>query len=249
MLNPETIISPRVTEGISVINACKNRQENLGRALKSWIKCKQISEIIIVDWSSTTPVEELTNKYADDRIRVFRVENESRWILTIAYNLAARLSSKAKILKLDCDYVIQPQFFKNCELGKDVFYTGNWRVSEDVDVRALNGCIFVYRSDFFAVNGYNERIKTYGWDDCDLYGRLQAVAKRKDIDFQNIKHLPHSTASRIEHQPISRVYAEIEANRKRVAKNPWTTKDKMAHFRISHQDGRITLERDRMPSP
>ena len=38
------------------------------------------------------------------------------------------------------------------------------------------GILLASSDDFRAVNGYDERIFAYGWDDEDLYERLSAVA-------------------------------------------------------------------------
>jgi hypothetical protein len=45
---------------ISLICACKNRNEPLQISLSSWLLKKEITEIIIVDWSSDEPLASLT---------------------------------------------------------------------------------------------------------------------------------------------------------------------------------------------
>ena len=46
--------------------------------------------------------------------------------------------------------------------------------------------MYVYNSDFFRVNNYNEYITSYGWDDSDLYQRIQSAdIIRKDLKVSN----------------------------------------------------------------
>ncbi|MBI1171868.1 hypothetical protein GC209_10730 [bacterium] len=42
--------------GISIVTCCMNRNDNLKKAIPSWLANPEISEIIIVDWSSDHPV-------------------------------------------------------------------------------------------------------------------------------------------------------------------------------------------------
>ena len=43
-------------DGISLVTCCRDREANLVRALASWLACPEIAEIVVVDWSSKTPV-------------------------------------------------------------------------------------------------------------------------------------------------------------------------------------------------
>jgi len=93
---------------VSVICACKNRYNALRVSLNSWLAFDEIKEIIIVDWSSDKPINHLTK--LDKRIKVIRVENEKYFNQPQPLNLAASLATEDYILKLDCDYIINPYF-------------------------------------------------------------------------------------------------------------------------------------------
>src|SRR5690606_598218 len=58
--------------GISLVTCAMNRSENLVKALPSWLKHREISEVVIVDWSSGVPVEDSLNRanINDPRIRI-----------------------------------------------------------------------------------------------------------------------------------------------------------------------------------
>jgi len=246
----KTILTPsaqKILPGISILTCCMNRAENLDKALPTWIEAEGVDEIIIVDWSSTEPVKEkVVQKYNDPRIVVARVENQSRWILSHAFNLAARLTTRTQILKLDSDVKIKPDFFKFNELELGIFLTGNWRIATDENEKHLNGIIYAYREDFFRVNGYNEYIKTYGWDDTDLYDRLQKIGLKKcDLLLEKLHHMEHG--GRMFHQNSlfpsdvlkEDAYVQFETNKNLfiTEKIPlWSPEMDMIDFSVKQED-------------
>jgi hypothetical protein len=188
-----------VIPGISLFTAIKNRHVNFEEVLQSWLMHKQISEIIIVDWDSEKSLAPLIQKYQDGRIILAEVKNQPKWVLSIAFNLSARLTTRNRLLKMDADVKIMPSFFKCHDLKPGNFYCGNWQNRRNDNEKHLNGTVYLYRDDFITVNGYNEFIKTYGWDDTDLYKRLQELGlKRNDFEYDTLFHIPHN--NRIIHQ-------------------------------------------------
>ena len=192
---PKNYLNPfchEVRDGISLFTAVKNRRETLEESLKTWLSCDQIDEIIIVDWSSDESLVSLVQKYQNGNIILAVVPDQPRWILSHACNLAARLTSKSKILKMDADVKILPGFFEQHALEPGIFFTGNWKIAKDDNEKHLHGVSFMFRDSFFAVNGYNEFIKSYGWDDIDLYNRLEANSmERRDFNHDTLFHIPH----------------------------------------------------------
>ncbi len=181
-----------IEEGISLITAVKNRKETLEEALKTWITHEQIDEIIILDWDSDESLEPLVQKYQNGKIFLAVVKNQPKWILSYAYNLAARLSSKDKVLKVDSDIKVLPDFFQHHKLTPWNFFTGNMDIARNDNEIHLNGSLYLYRKDFFKVNGYNEFITSYGWDDADIYLRIESQGlKRKNINPDDIYHIEH----------------------------------------------------------
>lgn len=188
-------INPAVTDitpGISLFTAIKNRHEMLKESLISWIQHDSILEIIIVDWSSDESVRPLVEKLQNGKITLVTVPDQKTWILSSAFNLAARFTSHDKILKTDADVIISPSFFEVHRLKPGSFFTGNWKIARNPGEKHLHGTFFAYRDDFFAVNGYNEYIKSYGWDDIDLYQRLDGLQlQHLDIDLNTLHHRDH----------------------------------------------------------
>ena len=191
-------ISAEGAPGVSLVTCCMNREANLLRALDSWLACPELREIIIVDWSSDRPVQEALDEkgIGDPRIRVLRVEDEERWILSYAFNVGFRAASCRRILKADADIVLDPDFFAANRLFKGTFVAGNWRKAPEGQAY-VNGFFYVHKADLAAIAGFNEHITTYGWDDDDIYARLTDHGlTRRDVNPSTIHHLDHSDEER-----------------------------------------------------
>ena len=189
--------------GVSIVSACMNRNENLIKALPSWLAHDLVKEIIIVDWSSREPVANTLKENGiknDSRIKIIREDGRNSWCLTQAFNVGIRASKSQYILKLDSDIVISEGFFHSHPVSNFIFYAGNWRIAANDNETRINGSFMAPRSVLNAIGLYNEFITTYGWDDSELYERLALVLRRKDFDYKFIKHLPQPEESRLENQ-------------------------------------------------
>lgn len=187
--------------GVSVVTCCRNRSANLIRALPSWLACAEVAEVVVVDWGSDRPVaaDLAAAGLTDPRIRLVRAEDEPRWILSLAFNLGFRLARCARVLKADADIVLERDFFARNPLPPMAFVAGNWRRT-DPGQAYVNGVFYIRAGDLRAVNGFNEYITTYGWDDDDLYDRLVAAGiTRVDVDPGSVTHLDHDDAARLNH--------------------------------------------------
>lgn len=185
--------------GISVVTCSMNRTENLIKAIPSWLANREIAEVLIVDWSSRTPVAEdlAAAGIADPRIRILRVDDEPRWILSYAFNAGFRAAACDTILKVDADIVLSPDFFQRNHVVDGSFIAGNWRTTTE-DQAHVNGFFFVTRKGLAEVGGFNEHITTYGWDDDDIYDRMSQVGmRRRDVAPNTIFHLDHDDEDRI----------------------------------------------------
>jgi Polysaccharide pyruvyl transferase/Glycosyl transferase family 2 len=201
---------------VSIFTACMNRVEHLQEVLPTWIALHP-KEIIIVDWNSTKPLDDVIAPFQDkQKIILIRVPNVKKWCLTYAFNFAARFTSGKYLLKLDCDSKLNKDFlfYHNLDAG-NVFFSGNWRTARNVNERHTNGVFYLKRLDFFKVGGFNEFLTTYGYDDCKLKADLVAQGIiQMDINHDLLVHIEHSNASRtmlqdVKHQPA----IEIECNR------------------------------------
>lgn len=179
-----------------------DRVDNLKRALETWYVHEEVNEIIVVDWMSKTSVFDQLEKSMDSRVVVVRANTERSWVLSLAYNLAASFAKYDKILKLDADIQLLSGFFEQHHLVKNCFFSGNGKLARNDNERHLNGVVYLNTSDFFTVGGYNEYITSYGWDDGDLYERLQRVGlMRLFINNDYFYHLPHEDRHKNQENP------------------------------------------------
>jgi GR25 family glycosyltransferase involved in LPS biosynthesis len=189
---------------ISLICACKNRNEPLKISLTSWLLKKEITEIIIVDWSSDETLSSLTK--LDKRIKVITVPNQKYFNQPQPLNLAASIATGDYILKVDCDYIFSPyyNFFKTYQIDENSFVSGNHNIKNyeyfngesyviDKDSMSLGeigeylnshnpifkyliGLLFVSRDNFIKTGGYNENLgKYYAYEDDEIFHRLRVL--------------------------------------------------------------------------
>lgn len=205
--------------------ACRNRQAHLRQAASSWSTVHGISEVILVDWGSSPPLAPIVD---GSRVRVIRVDSEREWVLSRAYNLGIALAESEWILRVDCDHILKPLFVEKhlgtrfmpgnrtkVAQGEDSkIWCGNWKQARDDNELHLNGALLMRKADFWRVGGYDERIQTYGWDDEDLFGRLEGIGlERKDLDYDMIEHVKHEDRLRgqqgVEFPDVSTEYNQL----------------------------------------
>ena len=190
---------------ISLICACKNRNEPLKISLSSWLLKKEITEIIIVDWSSDESLAALTK--LDKRIKVISVPNQKYFNQPQPLNLAASIATGDYILKVDCDYIFNPyhNFFDSYQIDENSFISGNHSMTKNYEYfdgeqyvidrsnmtmgeiseylnahnpifKYLVGLLFVSRHNFIKIGGYNENLgKYYAYEDEELFHRLSVL--------------------------------------------------------------------------
>ena len=197
-----------VLPGSSIVTACMNRNTNLKKALPSWLLLP-VDEIVIVDWSSDEPVKETLKDFDDKRIKIIRVENEKRWVLTYAFNVGLRFARYENVIKLDADIQVSPSFLIRNRPSINKLVRGNWKtaVEEDKhDQKFVNGSFIAPKKSLKKVGYYNEFIRSYGWDDSDIYNRLvsQGGLVTEFISPSTILHLEQKEEERLAHQTLAK---------------------------------------------
>ncbi|NQW94793.1 MAG: exostosin family protein [Polaromonas sp.] len=204
------LVSEDIKDGITMFVHLMNRNENVLKNLGNWLGQK-VDELILLDWSSTQPVAELPGIFDDPRVRVVRVEGQTRFIRTLAQNLATQMARNKRVFKLDSDVEFKGDFFANHPLEKGYFWVGNWIQGRDFNERHLNGETYYHLDDFFRVNGYDERIVAYGQDDTNLKDRMVlAGLEMRVFSYNFLEHQHHDQALRSDNQtmihPMVRTY-------------------------------------------
>tara|TARA_B110000046_G_C13019699_1_gene410441 strand:- start:167 stop:3526 length:3360 start_codon:yes stop_codon:yes gene_type:complete len=197
-----------VNEGISIVSCSMNRNENLRKALITWLQL-DVDEIVIVDWSSKEPVEETIKDLMDHRVKIIRVEGESEWVLTYAFNVGLRFTRYSKVYKFDADIQVSSDFLEKNKFLQGEFCRGSWKLACDSgndEQKFVNGSFCAFKKDLLEIGYYNEFIRTYGYDDSDLYKRLtdNAGLAQKFIEPSSILHLDQKEELRLINQNIAK---------------------------------------------
>ena len=212
---------------VSLICACKNRIDALRVSLNSWVRFKEIKEIIIVDWNSDQPIDFLLDH--DPRIKIIRTPKEEYFNQPQPLNLALDFATGDYVMKVDCDYIINPyySFFDNYKVNDDNFVCGEYvnSINEselppgfnyfDLGIddfrcyeksyspiyKFLIGLLYIKRSNLLKIGGYNENLNYwYAFEDEEIFARLDLLGLEKvKIDFDNtLMHIPHGDNKRTE---------------------------------------------------
>lgn len=220
----------------ALIVCVMNRKNRIRDAVKNWLEYPSVGKIILVDWSSKEPLTRQMLPY--EKVLIARVEDQPYWRLAQAYNFAASFVTEDTICKMDADYRMTSDFLSE-QIKEGEFWRGDTRHPKETNQVYINGFVRFWRKDFLAVNGYNERIEGYGWDDTDLYSRFEKMGlKTHWVPYGPITHVPHPNTDRLNNlQPTELSLDDsIRQNRKLVEEHPWTIKDKKTEYNIKEVD-------------
>ncbi len=230
---------------ISLVVACKDRQQNLSLSLKSWTNSKKIDEIVIVDFSSKQYLSE--NKAidtlirSDSRIKLLRVEGEEYFNLGKAYNVGIDNSTGDFVLKMDCDYFLKDddwiddiihQYRVN---GQNHYIYGSYEFSD-----SLSGFVCFKRTD----TRFREDLNGWGYDDTDIKKRMDVENKDYtpiiwfDIS-KSITHLNHTHDSRVKNYNLKSLEDSNLINAqlcqhgvsKKIIRNRYSIEDNIINFK------------------
>lgn len=183
---------------VSLVTACMNRDAHLRENLPRWLALPFVDEIVIVDWSNRTPLRNLVA--VDDRIKVIRVDDEPRWVLSYAFNVGISAASNEVIIKSDADSAPRQEIQKY-EPNPSAFFAGDWRQGRPVSKSSINGQCVISKAQFARINGYSELIRTWGREDWDFYDRLiSAGYARHEIPPDVFDLIEHAHSERLANQ-------------------------------------------------
>ncbi len=213
----------------SIVTAARNRTAQLRITAASISRFGTHAEHLIVDWSSQVPIT-AADLPADPRLRLLRVEGESTWWLSRAYNRGFREAAHPWILKADADALLEEPFF-----------TGFDPAAATLQLRHLPGGLAgqgnlddlglfaVEAAALRAVGGFNPWLLGWGFDDIDLFERLflRSDTTLAHLIAEGMRSLPHGLDLRLggpEHpRPAAapwrhwwdplRLQGQLEANR------------------------------------
>ncbi len=182
---------------ISIIIPCKSRLAHLLECLPTVLnQTYQDLQIIIIDFNCPQKTKQKIEKeFSDKRIECYK-ENipKDYWNLSESRNAGYKYVKGDKILFLDADTILQPTFIEMAikNLNEKAFVTG--LVSDPWNGC---GCMLINASDFAKQRGYNEALTGWGYDDFDMYKRLEnSGLERRTFDKDLIINLSHDDSER-----------------------------------------------------
>ncbi len=163
-------------------------------------------EFVVLDYNSSDKVEEYIKEELYDYIQnkklvYYKTIEPSYFKRSHSRNLAFKLAKGDLVCNLDADNYTGQGFatYLNSifNIHKDFFLTGmmfnNSEFSKDV-----LGRVCLTKNKFNELKGYDERMEGYGFEDIDLYSRLElAGLKRKAIDRKYLTSIKHGNKCRI----------------------------------------------------
>lgn len=193
---------------VSVIIPCKGRLEQLKQCLPTVLnQTYEDVEIVVVEYNCP----DRTKGYCENMgVKCVSADVPvNYWNLCKARNLGARNSTGEVLLFLDADTILQPTFIEESlrAMDFDAFLTGltepPWNGC---------GCLLVNRDDFFNVRGYNELFEGWGYDDFNMYERLEHDLFHEKFDPNLISNLSHEDSGRNEFHGNEDKYASKDRN-------------------------------------
>lgn len=157
---------------LTVVTCSMNREIYLAKQVNATKNLKNLHKHLIINWSSANVLNpELLE--VNPKVEIVNVKNEDSWWLSRAYNFGFSLVETSYLMKLDADTIIDELKFNSIsfnDFDHIVFSQENQGY----------GNFLIKKTLLEEVNGFNEFIWGWGYDDIDLYKRL--------IDLPNYNH-------------------------------------------------------------
>jgi hypothetical protein len=212
---------------LSVVVQVCDRNSMLQQTLPTWINYS-CDEIVIFDQPKKELAYDVVSQYlSDPRIKLIESLENIPYSLTKGRNVTIRNSTTDDILSLDADTKILPGMPK-LTLEDGFFYHGIHGVTTG---GFLQGCIMFKRSDFDKINGYNERLIGWGYDDDDFRFRLGNKLRSRPFP-PYLFHINHDDNLRTQSYTEKNKSNSWNSNCVSANEQPWTEKDKQMPFKV-----------------
>jgi glycosyltransferase involved in cell wall biosynthesis len=192
---------------ISAITTCKGRLEHLKRTLPTAVGQPGMSHVL-VDWSCPQGAGDWARQEYGDKVRVVKVPGQASFNPSASRNVGAQRADGRWLMFRDADISLASSFAERVIplLAKGFFYVpkrdlqGPWA-----------GVVVMSRADYLAVGGYDDVMQGWGYEDKDMYTRLQlAGVKVRLFPEELIGWIDHDNAMRVQyydvkHRDVSRL--------------------------------------------
>lgn len=126
-----------------------------------------------MDWASKRPIT-YAQLPKDDRIRIYRKDDEKHFVPAIAMNCAVKLTTAEVVAKLDCDVMLVKPLPEGRPEGAS-FWRGDDTIDSPTRSPKTFGSWLMPRRYFDAVGGYCELLRGRSSEDDNLYARLRKI--------------------------------------------------------------------------
>jgi len=250
-------------ERVAITTGCLNRIDHLKKSISTWTSIPEVDVVVVVDWGSTPPVApELTR--LDERVVCVRTE-QGAWQNSRCHNLEFAAASAMEcdlVLRVDNDVSVAPNFFRRHAVFDGGFYAVDCHAVPKKldDKRNLCGTIFAAVRHWRRVNGYNERLVQYGYEDEDLFARLEASGLTwRRCDLSTLDHSPHPDSMRLANLACSRMSPVVSKStdasqlkdflitlsRQIAETRPWTLRDRRTSWELTRTTSRCWEAREK----
>jgi glycosyltransferase involved in cell wall biosynthesis len=195
---------------ISLCTVCRNRLEHLKKTLPENILSnagEDRLEFVVLDYNSNDGLQgwihtEMGHWIQSGVLNYYRTNDPPYFTRSHSRNMAMRLARGKVICNLDADNYADRGFVEflvgEFNLNEDIFYCAGNVFGKATDPNIL-GRIAMTRNDFNILEGFDEEMEGYGFEDQDLLNRLQAAGLTKKI-YPNpslLRSLSHNLKARI----------------------------------------------------
>ena len=195
---------------ISFCITCMNRLHHIQETLPKNIQDNYLPnevEFVLLDYNSSDGLEEWVKTSMSEHIKsgiltYYKTLDATNYLRSHSRNVSFRLAQGHVVCNLDADNFLGKGFaiemIKEFEQKQHIFYTS------DLSSKDAYGRVCLLKTDFLAIRGYNEALVGYGYEDDDLFIRLEKHGlKHLYYHNQDFNHaISHSKLERINNEPI-----------------------------------------------
>ncbi len=171
-------------------------------------------EIVLLDYNSSDGLEKWAKQNLREWIKAgrlvyFRTSDAAHFNRSHARNLAFRLATGDIVCTIDADNFTGRGFahYVNERFNRyqDIYLRPDFDGAH-VRLRDAFGRICVRKKDFLKIEGYDERLVEYGYEDIDLCRRLEKLGLKPRLieDERHLQYIDHGNRERVGNGPIFR---------------------------------------------
>lgn len=196
---------------VSCMDRLHHLAETLPRNLSDNLSYPDM-EIVLLDYNSSDGLEAWAKEHLQEwieagRLVYFKTTDRAHFERSHARNLAFRLATGDIVCTLDADNFTGPGFAhyvnERFDRHEQIYLRPDFDGAH-VRLRDAFGRICVRKEDFHRIEGYDEQLVEYGYEDIDLCVRLEKAGLAPSFieDDRFLRYIDHSNSERLANGPI-----------------------------------------------